>query len=829
MTTRVFKDKILVVDDDPGNIHILVENLKEEYEILFATTGQRALDIAYSRSRPDLILLDIMMPGMDGYEVCSRLKQNDATKDIPVIFLTAKTQEEEEARGLELGAQDYITKPFSLPVVKARIGSVLQLKKELERRQLLKKQLEDLSVQLEKQVEQKVRELEDARQTLQSYEVKYQRLFTRKDFRLEGAKRILVVDDVPENIHILIENLKHEYEVLFANSGERALKIAFSDSPPDLILLDIMMPGMDGYEVCSRLKASTDTWDIPVIFVTALGQEVEETKGMLLGAVDFVTKPFSMPVVEARIKAALRLKDEMDNRVFMARKLEDLNKNLELRVKEKTEELRLAYESLQENEEVLRATLESTIEGVLVVDADGSVSHFNDRFRQIWPIPGGIIETKDFGRIFEALGSLMVDPEVFETLVCEGGQTEVTLVDQISLMNGRVVEVLSTPLMRAGRPNGRVLFFRDISERIHAERQIQVYCRDLEAAKNKIDAILRSVPLGLMVTDMAGAVVLINRTMERLLGRSQAEVAQRPISEVVKDEMFLKHLKVTLEGDIPATAIDIDLFDSGLGEMRSTRVGTSLVRSKQGEKTGAIVVLVDVSRDRELARIKNDFISRAAHELNTPLAAVMGYAELLLSLQKEGELSCEEQLEYLTVIVERSEALSRIVEELLHLSHMEIGQTLQLDCRLFSMPGLIAEVVNQYRVEISGHRFEIDSPEDAFELRADREKLQQVIENLISNAIKYSPGGGSIRIGCRKEAEGSLVYVEDQGIGMSTEQAALAFEKFYRVDTSTTGIGGLGLGMSIARDIVEAHGGRIWIESSLGKGTKVCFTLPKEG
>jgi DNA-binding response OmpR family regulator len=142
-------------------------------------------------------------------------------------------------------------------------------------------------------------------------------------------KRVLVVDDNPENVHTLVSYLQSRYEVICTSSGKEALEIAFSDDQPDIILLDIMMPEIDGFEVCSRLKANAETWSIPVIFITALGQEVDETKGLNLGAVDFVTKPFSIPVAKARIEAHLRLKEEMDHRAALAGKLEELNKNEE--------------------------------------------------------------------------------------------------------------------------------------------------------------------------------------------------------------------------------------------------------------------------------------------------------------------------------------------------------------------------------------------------------------------------------------------------------------------------------------------------------------------
>jgi PAS domain S-box-containing protein len=184
-------------------------------------------------------------------------------------------------------------------------------------------------------------------------------------------KKILVVDDQPENIHVLIENLESEYEILYATSGQKALDIAFSDNRPDLILLDIIMPGIDGYEVCRRLKDADITRDIPVIFITSQWEETDETEGIGLGAADYIIKPFRLPVVEARIKAVLRLKEEMDKRMFLARELEDLNRNLEERIRRKTRDLRKAHDTLKTSELIFRTIFENAIEGIFQTTPDG--------------------------------------------------------------------------------------------------------------------------------------------------------------------------------------------------------------------------------------------------------------------------------------------------------------------------------------------------------------------------------------------------------------------------------------------------------------------------
>jgi diguanylate cyclase (GGDEF)-like protein len=137
MMSTAGKPKIFIIDDAPENIRMLMENLKEEYAIVPATDGEKAIKMLRSHSLPDLILLDIIMPGADGYEVCRRIKSDEITKDIPIIFITAKDREEDEVMGLTLGAVDYITKPFCMPVVKARVNTHIELKKHRDKLKLL--------------------------------------------------------------------------------------------------------------------------------------------------------------------------------------------------------------------------------------------------------------------------------------------------------------------------------------------------------------------------------------------------------------------------------------------------------------------------------------------------------------------------------------------------------------------------------------------------------------------------------------------------------------------------------------------------------------------
>jgi diguanylate cyclase (GGDEF)-like protein/PAS domain S-box-containing protein len=255
-----------MVDDVNENLHALMNILRDDYALLAANTGEKALELARRKPQPDLILLDIKMPGMDGYSVLAHLKADPDTADIPVIFVTALADAADEARGLAMGVADYISKPVNPDLLHLRVR--IQLELQRHRRNPLRFDVSQPP---------------------------------------ERPASLLVVDDVPENIHELLYALKDEYRIMVANSGPKALELVQGAMPPDLVLLDIVMPGMDGYEVCKRIKATALGNGIPVIFVTVVDATEQKVKGFELGAADFITKPFDIDEVRARVRTHLEL------------------------------------------------------------------------------------------------------------------------------------------------------------------------------------------------------------------------------------------------------------------------------------------------------------------------------------------------------------------------------------------------------------------------------------------------------------------------------------------------------------------------------------------
>ncbi|SDM21195.1 PAS domain S-box-containing protein [Geoalkalibacter ferrihydriticus] len=340
--------------------------------------------------------------------------------------------------------------------------------------------------------------------------------------------------------------------------------------------------------------------------------------------------------------------------------------------------------------------------------------------------------------------------------------------------------------------------------------------------KEGFKTILHSLSDGLVVADQEERIVLMNPAAEEMLGVASAATVGLSVRSLIPEDSLHFRLNALLQGEKDQNTFDIHWQGEG-GLSQFFRVRLSAYPQKSRRLKGVILLLEDVTREHELDRMKNAFLATAAHELRTPLTSVLGYVELL---QESEHLTAEQKSEFLGYIAEKGEWLSHLVDNLLDLGRMESGQPLNLERTSWNLRELLEYSVDPFRKAGANHRFIVEAPPHSIVVSADRSRVLQVLENLLTNAIKYSPRGGAIRVRAVAGEGEVLISVTDEGIGMTQEQVEKVFDRFYRADTSTTAVGGIGLGMSIAKGIVEAHGGTIRVESAPGRGTTVSFTLP---
>ncbi|HEY65714.1 MAG TPA: PAS domain S-box protein [Caldilineae bacterium] len=362
-----------------------------------------------------------------------------------------------------------------------------------------------------------------------------------------------------------------------------------------------------------------------------------------------------------------------------------------------------------------------------------------------------------------------------------------------------------------------------------AVRNARLYS-ELVAEKQRLDAVIENSADGIMILGPDLRIEMINRALLRMTGWSREKALGRPYHEVLalqdtsgKDLHEIEDLErelprqgtVYVEGELSRKA----------GSRLVVGVRYTPLWDEAGRLRNIIVNVVDITRYREAEEMKTTFISIISHELKTPVALIKGYAT---TLAREDAHWDEETLrEGLRVIEEESDRLNSLIDNLLDASRIQAG-VLKLDLGDVNIPQLVHQVVERFSTQTDRHQFEVDFPDDYPIVLADEERLRQVLNNLISNAIKYSPDGGVIRVGGWADDEWVTVYVADQGIGIPVEEQSRLFQRFYRVDSSLRRkTQGAGLGLYLCKSLIEAHGGRIWFRSEPGKGSTFFFSLPR--
>ncbi len=358
---------------------------------------------------------------------------------------------------------------------------------------------------------------------------------------------------------------------------------------------------------------------------------------------------------------------------------------------------------------------------------------------------------------------------------------------------------------------------------------LRVYER-MQQLRELLDNIVESVPHGILAIGRDDTVISCNRNSEILFGIHRIEaLGERYQTALPKP---LVELLSVLILDVLKDKVTRDAqFERRLSPSETIPIGIScsLLCDKEARPQGFLLICRDltltmeVQKLRELDRMKSEFVHTVSHELKTPLTAILGGAEVL---QADREALTGEQQEIVDIIDQGGKRLHALITDLLDLSRLESGR-LGLDREETDLAAVIAEAAENVRHKNPRCNLSYDLPPDFPRVMADGDKLKQVFENLIGNALKYSPDGGEVRVRLSREGDKVRFAVTDQGIGISPEHLPQLFEKFFRVDSSTTAsIEGTGLGLTIVKHIVELHEGEVTVESALGKGSTFGFVIP---
>ena len=356
----------------------------------------------------------------------------------------------------------------------------------------------------------------------------------------------------------------------------------------------------------------------------------------------------------------------------------------------------------------------------------------------------------------------------------------------------------------------------DLSEVIRLTQE------NLEQESKRLHSILSYMTDGVLATNRRGKITMINDMAKKQLGVQKEDVLNKSILELlnIADEYELRDL-IT---QIPELMID---SQDANGEYLSLRVRFALIRRESGFISGLVAVLHDTTEQEKEERERRLFVSNVSHELRTPLTSVKSYLEAL----DEGALSEPVAPDFIKVSLDETNRMMRMVTDLLHLSRID-NATSHLDVELINFTAFITFILNRFdkmRGPDEEKKYDLvrDYPITSVWIEIDTDKMTQVIDNILNNAIKYSPDGGKITVTMKTTDDQMILSISDQGLGIPKQDLPRIFDRFYRVDRARSRAqGGTGLGLAIAKEIIKQHEGFIWAKSEYGKGSTFTIVLP---
>lgn len=641
----------------------------------------------------------------------------------------------------------------------------------------------------------------------------------------DNVATILVVDDNPDNVYIVERALSNAgFALESALSGEQGLARA-RRGDLDLVVLDVMMPGMDGFQVLEALRADELTHDLPVIMITAASDPRFTVRGMELGASEYLARPVYPMELLARVRSLLRTRE----------------------VERQREEFRRA---LEEQRNFLQAIINGMGEAVFVSDARGELKIVNHVGVELTGLDStsarGLPTTEVLGLLNpegQPLSSFELPTERarrgeeirgVEALVVNqrtGSETSVQLSSSpVRDLDGQLVAIVTVASDIGGLKTAEARI-RELAED-NARRALMVTEINgrLSNLATRLQAVIDEMPEGVIVADTTtDQLTSINRVARRLLGFGNDE------------EIRLSHLPTACHirrlGGEPLDLADLPIW-------RALRLNETVVEEVQVAPPGrplsqllmsaapileqpgeAVAVLRDVTEMRELDRLKDDFFFVAAHEIKNPLTTIKGFAQMLIRRARRGAVPADIRSS-LETIDRQCDRLTHLIDRLLDVSRIQLGR-FHLEPRPMSLAVLVRRVVEEYQTVAPDHPIRLVLPERESTGVWDEMRLEQVLSNLLSNAVKYSPEGCDIQVSVELHPEHALVVVRDCGTGIPEDKLPRIFDRFYRTpDASQSRVEGLGLGLYVAREIVTAHGGDIWAESIPGEGSSFLVRLP---
>jgi PAS domain S-box-containing protein len=632
---------------------------------------------------------------------------------------------------------------------------------------------------------------------------------------------ILLVDDEPKNLTALASVLEGaDRRLVCARSGPEALRYLLRDVFA-AILLDVHMPGMDGFEAAKLIRGRQRSGDTPIIFLTAaIRGEIFIAKGYSLGAVDYLLKPVDPEILRSKVAVFVEL----------------FRKNQQVR-----DQAALLAETTALLESVLNST---TGYAILALDQSGQVLTWNEGARRLFGYEAEeVVGRQSAGRVLNGDPS---SPGVDHLMELAGrcGRASAEL-HCLTRSGRRFIAAVSFDrrLDGQGAPIGFVATVEDLTPVKQAEEQRerllqeQVARAEAEVTRDHLQQVIDVLPEGILIADATGRIVLSNAAAREIIGQA---VAADHLTATASPAAFRSDGQPLQATELPlARAVhhgevvrgeQLMIRNSTTEALAPVLISSAPLRDARGALLGGVAAFQDISPIKELERQKDGFLAAASHDLKNPLTIIKVRAQVLARrASRLGGPEGAALAEGLQAIDQTTRRLAGMVNELLDIARLQMGRPLELEPRRMGLVELVRNVVTELQPTTDRHEIVVTSSSEELFGTWDPGRLERVMVNLATNAVKYSPAGGRVEFMLHRVVTNAGEYaelsVQDQGIGIPCEDLPRVFERFYRA-RNVGAIEGTGLGLAGVRQIVEQLGGSISVASEEYRGTKFTIRLP---
>jgi signal transduction histidine kinase/DNA-binding response OmpR family regulator len=758
--------RILVVDDHPNTANTLARALSQigpAVDVVSAVSGHEALDKVKNKG-VDILITDMIMPEMTGLELIEKMQNHHGGRPSYTYLVTAYDVPGLKVTARRLKVNEVIVKPV-------RPERIYQI------------------------ATQAIEEMKHASRPVKTTPIR------RKNFK------VLIADDEEDNITLLIRYMVNEgYEHVSAKDGVEALNMARIEMP-DLILLDINMPNKDGFAALEEIRSDPAIQHIPVIILSAARTDPADIQsGLNLGADDYVTKPFDRHELMARIRTKLRMKEAEDvirrrNRELSL--LPEIGKELSARLDIKE----LAHVLLKRTVETLGAN-----QGSMVILAESSGLQQSYQFNLSDGFSNG--DTTDM----DQLGNILKEKS-HGFIIDDTHNDPQWPADSANFINSAVIVPLS------GRHGllGVLTLTHELDHYFNLEHLLLLQAIASQASiaienaslysnilqeKQRLMAVLQNAAEAILMFDEEGRLLLMNPVGEKLFTEFKAIIGQPIQPDSGHDDLI----------QMIANVRSSHIADSGEITWPDKRTFAALLTPI--EAGGVVVILHDITRFKEVEKVKDEFIATASHDLKNPITSILGFSQLI---SQAGPLN-EQQTEFTHRIRIAANTMNELVQNMMQLAQMDLNTSQKHE--VMEMSALLAEMADEFTPQAreKDQVLNFTLPSVPVQINGNPLQLRQLFRNLLGNAIKYTSNKGNIQLKGEISKGHVLIDLQDNGYGIAASDLPFIFDRFYRAHNGKANeVEGNGLGLAIVKSIVEQHGGQIRVQSELDKGT--CFSI----